>query len=238
SRVGMVFLDPVNLGWKPFMYAWKLKRPRDELDTLNELIEKYVEPLVNFMFDGIDGEVVTDPPKLVIPTNELNMVRQLTTMLHTVSPQQVALEPKALQCVFLFCCVWSFGSLIATAEGRVRFDAFLKKISGWNLQDVGENFLTRFVGSGSLPERKTLYDYFFDLEENRWKPWHILVQPFERPPGAKFGSLLVSTVDTERNMWLLNKIVLNRTPVMLVGESGTAKTVTIQAYLKQLKQRS
>ncbi|RNC46937.1 dynein heavy chain [Trypanosoma cruzi] len=39
-------------------------------------------------------------------------------------------------------------------------------------------------------------------------------------------------------MWLLNKIVLNRTPVMLVGESGTAKTVTIQAYLKQLKQRS
>ncbi|RNC52633.1 axonemal inner arm dynein heavy chain 7, partial [Trypanosoma cruzi] len=86
--------------------------------------------------------------------------------------------------------------------------------------------------------RKTLYDYFFDLEENRWKPWHILVQPFERPPGAKFGSLLVSTVDTERNMWLLNKIVLNRTPVMLVGESGTAKTVTIQAYLKQLKQRS
>ncbi|KAF8276972.1 putative dynein heavy chain [Trypanosoma cruzi] len=238
SRVGMVFLDPVNLGWKPFMYAWKLKRPRDELDTLNELIEKYVEPLVNFMFDGIDGEVVTDPPKLVIPTNELNMVRQLTTMLHTVSPQQVALEPKALQCVFLFCCVWSFGSLIATAEGRVRFDAFLKKVSGWNLQDVGENFLTRFVGSGSLPERKTLYDYFFDLEENRWKPWHILVQPFERPPGAKFGSLLVSTVDTERNMWLLNKIVLNRTPVMLVGESGTAKTVTIQAYLKQLKQRS
>ncbi|KEG14252.1 putative dynein heavy chain [Trypanosoma grayi] len=238
SRVGMVFLDPVNLGWQPFIYSWKLRRPKDELETLNELIEKYVGPLLGFMLDGIDGEMLTNPPKLVIPTSDLNMVRQLTTMLNTVSPQRAALEPKALQCVFLFCCVWSFGALISTAEDRVRFDKYLKKISGWNLQDVGDNFLTRFVGSGSLPERKTMYDYFFDLEDNRWKPWHILVHPFERPPGTKFGSLLVSTVDTERNMWLLNKIVLNRTPVMLVGESGTAKTVTIQAYLRQLKQKS
>ncbi|ORC93797.1 putative dynein heavy chain [Trypanosoma theileri] len=238
SRVGMVFLDPVNLSWQPFIYSWKIRRPKDEVETLNELIDKYVGPLVGFMFDGLDGDSVVDPPKLVIPATDLNMVRQLTTMLDTVSPQRVALEPKALQCVFLFSCVWSFGALIATSQDRLRFDKFLKKISGWNLQDVGENFLTRFVGSGSLPERKTLYDYYFDLEDNRWKPWHILVKPFVRQPNSKFGSLLVSTVDTERNMWLLNKIVLNRTPVMLVGESGTAKTVTIQAYLKQLKQSS
>ncbi|CBH10362.1 dynein heavy chain, putative [Trypanosoma brucei gambiense DAL972] len=238
SRVGMVFLDPINLGWKPFMHSWKLNRPRDELETLNELIDKYIEPLINFVLEGIDGEEISDPPKAVIPTSDLNMVRQLTTLIDTVSSQKTSLEPKALQCVFIFCSVWSFGALITTEEDRLRFDKFLKKITGWNMQDVGDKFLTRFVGSGSLPERKTMYDYFFDLEDNRWKPWHVLVCPFERPPGAKFGSLLVGTPDTERNMWLLNKIVLNRTPVMLVGKSGTAKTVTIQTYLRQLKQKS
>nr|CCC47395.1 putative dynein heavy chain, fragment [Trypanosoma vivax Y486] len=238
SRVGMVFLDPVNLGWKPFMYSWKLNRPKDELETLNELIDKYIDSLIGFVLDGIDGDAVCEPLKLVIPTSDLNMVRQLTTLLHTVSPQKVSLEPKALQCVFIFCCVWSFGALITTYEDRVRFDKYLKKITGWSLQDVGDKLLTRFVGSGSLPEQLTLFDYFFDLDGNRWKPWHVLVRPFERPPGAKFGSLLVATVDTERNMWLLNRVVLNRTPVMLVGKSGTAKTVIIQGYLRQLQKRS
>ncbi|EPY23032.1 hypothetical protein STCU_07926 [Strigomonas culicis] len=130
------------------------------------------------------------------------------------------------------------GALIRSQEDRLRFDHFLKKISGWNMQDVGDNFLTRFVGSGSLPEKKTLFDYYFDLQDNRWKPWNVLIKPFERAPDQKFSSLLVSTVDTERNMWLLNKIVLNRTPVMFVGESGTAKTVTIQSYLQELKLRA
>ncbi|KAG5494118.1 hypothetical protein JKF63_01953 [Porcisia hertigi] len=236
SRVGMVFLDPINLGWKPFMHAWKMRRSRDEQETLAELVDQFVDPLLNFVLNGVEEEgAMSPPPKLVLPTNELNMVKQLTTMLLTVSPKDASLEPRALQSVFIFCCVWSFGALISLEQDRVRFDAFLKRLSGWNLQDVGDNFLTRFVGSGSLPEARTLYDYYFDLQDNRWKPWNVLVRPFERKPGQPFSSLLVSTVDTERNVWLLNKIVLNRSPVMFVGESGTAKTVTIQYYLQQLK---
>ncbi|KAG5468437.1 hypothetical protein LSCM1_02417 [Leishmania martiniquensis] len=236
SRVGMVFLDPINLGWKPFMHAWKMRRPRDEQETLAELVEQFVQPLINFVLDGVDEEgTISPPPKLALPTNSLNMVKQLTTMLCTVSPKDASLEPRALQSVFIFSCVWSFGALISSGPDRLRFDAFLKRISGWNLQDVGDNFLTRFVGSGSLPEARTLYDYYFDLQDSRWKPWNVLVKPFERKPGQPFSSLLVSTVDTERNMWLLNKIVLNRSPVMFVGESGTAKTVTIQSYLQNLK---
>lgn len=238
SRVGMVFLDPVNLGWRPFLYSWKMQRPIDEQETLDELVEQMVPVLLDFITDGLDGEDLTTPPKLVIPTNELNMVKQLTTILHTISPIEGALETRSLQCAFIFACVWSFGALISNQDDRDRFDTILKKASGWNLQDVGENFLTRFVGSGSLPERKTMYDYFYDLDDSRWKPWNVLIKPFERLPGQKFSSLLVSTVDTERNMWLINKIVLNRTPAMFVGESGTAKTVTIHAYLNDLKLKS
>ncbi|CAM38695.1 putative dynein heavy chain [Leishmania braziliensis MHOM/BR/75/M2904] len=236
SRVGMVFLDPINLGWTPFMHAWKMRRPRDEQETLTELVEQFVQPLIHFVLDGADEVgAVSPPPKLALPTNALNMVKQLTTMLSIVSPKESSLEPRALQSVFIFACVWSFGALISSGTDRVRFDTFLKRISGWNLQDVGDNFLTRFVGSGSLPEARTLYDYYFDLQDSRWKPWNLLVKPFERKPGQPFCSLLVSTVDTERNMWLLNKVMLNRTPVMFVGESGTAKTVTIQSHLQHLK---
>ncbi|CBZ30501.1 putative dynein heavy chain [Leishmania mexicana MHOM/GT/2001/U1103] len=236
SRVGMVFLDPINLGWKPFMHAWKMRRPRDEQETLEELVDQFVQPLVNFVLEGADEEgTISPPPKLVMPTNALSMVKQLTTMLCTVLPKDASLEPRALQSIFIFACVWSFGAFISLAPDRLRFDSLLKHISGWNLQDVGDNFLTRFVGSGSLPEARTLYDYYFDLQDCRWKPWKVLVKPFERKPGQPFSSLLVSTVDTERNMWLLNKVVLNRTPVMFVGESGTAKTVTIQSYLQHLK---
>ena len=238
SRVGMVFLDPVNLGWQPFMYSWKLKRNKDEVETLNDLIDQYVQPMINFVLEGMDEETVVPPPKLVVPTTDLGMVRQLCTMLQTIVTPKVGVpEPKALQSIFIFCCVWSFGALIAGDKDRTRFDLFLKKICGWQLQDVGDAFLSRFVSAGALPEKKSMYDYFFDLADNRWKPWNVLTTPFSRPIDGKFSSILVSTVDTERGMWLLNKIVTNRTPVLFVGESGTAKTVTIQAYLRALKTR-
>lgn len=237
SRVGMVYLDPTNLGWRPFAFSWRQTRRKDEVEILNGLFDQYVQPLVAFMTEGARGADIEIPPRLVIPTSDLGMVRQLCTMLQTIIPTNSAPEPKVIEAIFLFCCVWSFGALINNDTDRARFDALLKELCDWPAQPTADNFLTRFVAAGSYPEHVTLFDYFIDLEDNRWKPWQVLQKEFERPADNKFTSILVSTVDTVRGMWLLDRIVSNRTPVMFIGESGTAKTVTIQAYLRELKMR-
>ncbi len=46
-----------------------------------------------------------------------------------------------------------------------------------------------------------------------------------------FSKILVPTVDVVRSTWLLSTTVGAGRPCLFVGESGTAKTATIQHYL-------
>ena len=48
------------------------------------------------------------------------------------------------------------------------------------------------------------------------------------------SKVLVPTVDTTRYTFLLDRIVRVRAPVLFCGESGTAKTVTIQNFFESL----
>lgn len=61
-----------------------------------------------------------------------------------------------------------------------------------------------------------------------------MVKPYEPPADGQFSKILVPTVDVVRSTWLLNIVVTAGRPCLLVGESGTAKTVTIQNYLSSL----
>jgi dynein heavy chain len=60
------------------------------------------------------------------------------------------------------------------------------------------------------------------------------VQPFEPPADGAFSKILVPTVDVVRTTWLLSTVVGAGKPCLLVGESGTAKSVTISNYLSHL----
>ena len=51
---------------------------------------------------------------------------------------------------------------------------------------------------------------------------------------TKFNEILVPTVDTVRNTWLLELMVNIHKPVVLVGETGTSKTATTSNFLRQL----
>jgi dynein heavy chain len=61
-----------------------------------------------------------------------------------------------------------------------------------------------------------------------------MVPPFLPPPDGKFAKVVVPTVDTVRSTWLLRTFMEVERPVLFVGDSGTAKTVTIQTYITGL----
>jgi dynein heavy chain len=53
SRCGMVFVDPKNLGYKPFWHKWCLKREKkEEVEVLKRLFDKYVVLLMDMIIDG------------------------------------------------------------------------------------------------------------------------------------------------------------------------------------------
>lgn len=61
----MVYVDPKNLGYEPYFFKWMLDRWSEKkevyevlIETLNELFSKYVNALINLIFDGIMEDTV------------------------------------------------------------------------------------------------------------------------------------------------------------------------------------
>ena len=251
SRCGMVYVDPKNLNYEPYYWTWCNKRQNQtQADILRKLITKYVDKCIDFCIEGIEGEFIGKAPNQTIPQTNLNLVTQLCNMLECllvetkVDPEKDAggeeespdednltvLDPTVLEATFIFCLVWSLGASVIQKHGfndRDRLDTFIKKIAGMSCKE-GEG-----LAPTNLP-KASLYEYRFDVEKKKWFTWRSSVTPLEIDPGSKFATILVPTVDTVRSTWLLDCFVAAGKPVLFVGDSGTAKTVTIAKYLSQL----
>ncbi len=233
SRCGMVYLDPRNLGYRPFFEKWLNTRSKQEAEILRALFDKYIPRCIDFIFEGVENdEDDTTQQKLhtIIPIIPMSMIRQLCTMLSVVMVREDLVESRVMECMFLFCIIWSLGASLIE-DSRVLFDAFLKKLSDWTLIDNPE----LSIGPGQLPTTlPTLYEYFFDTSELRWLPWTVRLNAnYTRSPEQKFYQILVPTVDTARNSWLLEAAITAKAPILFIGESGTAKTVTINNFLNK-----
>lgn len=135
-----------------------------------------------------------------------------------------------LESFFIVSVYWSLGATLIE-DSRVKFDAYMKKLAG--LPEVAGEKAT--VGAGEIPTHyPTLYEYYFDPTDHNWVPWSSKIPDYEHQPDMKFNEILVPTVDTVRNTWLLELMVKIQHPVVLVGETGTSKTATTQNFLRNL----
>ena len=57
SRCGMVYVDPEDIGWKPYLWKWLNTRPPAEQEVLRPLTDKYLEKCVDYVMDGIWNKV-------------------------------------------------------------------------------------------------------------------------------------------------------------------------------------
>ena len=114
----------------------------------------------------------------------------------------------------MFALTWSLGGALMEEE-REKFSEFLKNLS----QVV------------PLPPT-SLYENYFNMENRNFENWDRKVPLYQPPPDRKFGSILVPTVDTVRYAWLLKQIMGLKKPAMFCGDSGTAKTVTVESAFR------
>jgi dynein heavy chain, axonemal len=139
-----------------------------------------------------------------------------------------------LEALFVYCVMWSCGAAVVQRPGvadRERFDRFLKALAGMGTAD-GDRVTATQLPAGSL------YDFCFDVGTKCWTSWRSAVTPYVPPPDGKFSKIIVPTADLVRSTWLTATVLGAGRPCLLVGESGTAKTVTIQSYLHSLDERT
>lgn len=224
SRCGMAYVDPKNLGFRPFYVRWVKQRCNakgrtTEAAHLMDLYEKYVPKLVAYVLEGDlgtgDGEA-EEPLNLAMPLTNLGLVRQLCTLLDATLSSDAEYEDfDLLEGHFIYALVWSAGAAVAQSD-RQRF----------------HNFLTLLA---EVPtSRGLIYEAFFDPATRKWLEWSSVVPEYAPPVPFEFHRILVPTTDSVLYTSLLSKLVAIDKPVMFVGESGTAKTVTVQNFLGKL----
>lgn len=77
----MVYVDPKNLGYKPYWDRWlKLRPGNGEKAQLEKLFTQYVEPQINHIIDGQMGLLQVVPLKTIIPQTQLNMVCMISVL--------------------------------------------------------------------------------------------------------------------------------------------------------------
>lgn len=132
--------------------------------------------------------------------------------------------------VFITSLVWSIGASLLE-EGRIKFDEYLKRLSGLSINPSE----TGSVPAGEIPSAlPTLFDYYFDIEQQQWVAWSAKVPEYNHDPAMRYNEILVPTVDTVRSTWLVELMVRINRPVVLVGETGTSKSATVHSFLRGL----
>lgn len=57
------------------------RRSDQEKDLLRTLFDKYAEPILDWVMEGVDGDELVRKPRQIIPATKLNMIMQLTSLL-------------------------------------------------------------------------------------------------------------------------------------------------------------
>lgn len=204
SRTGMVFVDPKNLGYQPYWQRWLNLRVENERTKLDELYERLIPGVVEFVHEGVDGTLQVEPLKTIVPQTELNMMVQLCTMLNALLPHEkkdkTVYDDDVIECVFVQCLYLSFGASLVD-DSRNKFDEFVKRLNPMMaVQDTAD----KAANTSQFPTAKpTLYEYFFNLERKEWVAWDWMLPAYVHDPKKKFNDILVPTVDTLRTDWLL-----------------------------------
>jgi dynein heavy chain len=244
SRCGMIYVDPADLGTEPIVQAWlnakrtgssvgcvmaadggaanhKLTPDPQFAEVAGELLEKQLAKLLEFYHaQHAAGQLLLVQDDVTIVKNTLRLLDLLATPEHgvaSVSTRQAGGDQadafaRMVELWFAFAVVWTIGSQFS-AEGRVEFDVFLRDLDG------------RF------PSQDSVFDFQVDPVQRAWTSWTEAVpQRWAPPKNAQYHKLLVPTIDTVRQHFVISALTAAGVNTLLVGGTGTAKT----ALVKQL----
>ncbi|KNC49484.1 dynein heavy chain 5 [Thecamonas trahens ATCC 50062] len=207
SRCGMIYMSDTALGWRPVLASWLKSRADYEVEVLHELFEAVWDAGQLFVSESLNVTMVT--PLI----NAIQMALNLLTS--SLKRPSTAAAPSAvhLNRLFVFAFVWALGGLLSEEE-RVKFSAHLYENDAFATLDLPDIGAFRDAADGD-----TIFEF--------------MVPEFEYPEvgDVRFHDILVPTTDSARLEFLTNEIMKQGLHVLLVGESGTAKTVTILQYM-------
>jgi dynein heavy chain len=226
SRVGIIYMEPASLGCEVLLRSWIEKLPPGlkpaTVTKLRFLFDQYMESGTAFLRSNL---------KELAPTCNNNLAQSLMRILDCYMERYYIKEGrddptdsdfqtlgKQIEHLFFFALVWSVGCT-TNEKGRAAFDGWLRSEMESNSQEA------------LFPNEGMVYDYSYDLENSKWVYWMNTIKKYEIDPKASFAELVVPTNDSVRNNYLMDLLLMKQKHVLMVGETGTGKTINISQYI-------
>eukprot|EP00746_Dinoflagellata_sp_MGD_P154845 gnl/MRDRNA2_/MRDRNA2_85065_c0_seq4.p1 gnl/MRDRNA2_/MRDRNA2_85065_c0~~gnl/MRDRNA2_/MRDRNA2_85065_c0_seq4.p1 ORF type:complete len:4104 (-),score=817.24 gnl/MRDRNA2_/MRDRNA2_85065_c0_seq4:76-11610(-) len=225
SRCGMVYLEPVHLGWTPLIESWA-EIFMTSYPKYTENLQKWTTQVCTEVLPFIREECKEAPG---IPSMDNNLVtsylRMLSTFInkrHNLYPEgdgkPPVTEDQADQLVRMYCAfaaIWSLGANIHEAS-RKQFCDFLRPR------------LLEFCPS--LPDLD-LFSICVDDNAVQFIELRSIVQEFKFDTNQAFFEILVPTAETTGQRLLLENLMNSGYHCLFSGETGVGKSVGIQQFL-------
>jgi len=80
---------------------------------------------------------------------------------------------------------------------------------------------------------KSLFELYFDQEEMRWVNWMMIDEKYVVNKEQTFLQLSIPTIDTIRMQHISKTLLQNGKHVLLVGFTGTGKSICMNQLLKK-----
>ncbi|KAH8413286.1 hypothetical protein KR009_009673 [Drosophila setifemur] len=247
SRCGMIYLEPSSLGWEPLVASWKNTLPA----AFHTVSKQLISMLIN-RFCPILLYIVRKSLKEIAPTSDANLVVSLMNFFECFiddfrDEKYVAnisdLDFRAqTEGIFLFSCIWSLGGAL-DADSREKFNivfrALMEKTFPQSLYDMHgvtedlyvENLPKPFIFP--IPKQGSVFDYRYIKEgKGKWKPWQDDVNSAPAiPRDIPVNQIIIQTNESVRIGAVLDLLVRHGKPLMLVGPTGTGKSVYVIDYM-------
>jgi dynein heavy chain len=243
SRAGIVYVSDTDLDWWPVALAWLRSRPESEQVFLEQFFLTLVgdpsssgsssssggdNSAFRFVRTACEEEVVLARVGVICGMCQL-LESILSQVSLSFSPSDM--EPE-IERIFLFALVWSVGGRLTELD-RAKFDSWLREKSQQMptlpKKAKGEDALTIYdfdLASSSIEwERFVVPEWKFPIELDR---------SLSSTGGVNMASLLVPTIDSHRAQQLIQRLHVRDYPVLMVGGTGTAKTVTALMFFASL----
>ncbi|XP_056421918.1 uncharacterized protein LOC130362045 isoform X2 [Hyla sarda] len=208
TKAGILYIEDEALGWRPLSKMWLDGRNQQENAVLSKAFYRTLDPIFN---------LILHDAKLIVPVTEVGLFHSFTNLL------TIMLNDKAqsiggqlhIERLFIFCLIWSVGSLVECSE-RKKFSDLLK------------------VHTSVLPDDDqeiSVFDYFLD-ESGEWDTWQTRLPDITYIGNTDImGETFIETQDTIIVRTFLEYASMGSQHVLLTGPQGCGKTALMNDFI-------
>ncbi|XP_074097467.1 dynein heavy chain at 16F [Cotesia typhae] len=231
SRCGMVYVDPLELGWMPYVKTWLIgfKSKFKESPSLGNaitgivlaLFDRYVDNGLAFFKKNCDSAIAQ------VDISKVNTVCTLleSILLESDTVNKIVDKSRLTTFVtqsFVFSYIWGIGGNVIDSS-REAFELFVTHQLEGN-------------SSARLPVAGDLWNLWMNTDKQRMDIWLKMIPAFTYDHQVPFFDILVPTIDTVRFEFIVKKIINANKPVFITGATGIGKSVIMKGVLKSLRE--